>query len=336
MSSQQQATAGIQKSPQYLKIFEEEPDTWGLRGDPFLWREMAQTLAENLPFPRTGDDFRAWIGMAFRKLVGKALSGDEAIYVERYAQGGMSSGYISPQFWRETAIPLLLSRYAELPLQTKADWDGLARPETLGAAAVRLRQRLAAAAKDYDWNRVLAVLSEHPELINTTRPGGSSLYAPLHQAAHGGAPAETVHKLIGLGAWRTLQNGRGERPVDIAERRDHPHLLGILAPDLKRRVPIGILLKMQAHFHAVIRGRAERQVEEHQLRLPELEPLLEFDDLGVWFAVPGMAGGFSYRLETEGVEAKLVSESWCRVVSGSGERHEITSAGSRLVDTGFV
>jgi hypothetical protein len=47
---------------------------------------------------------------------------------------------------------------------------------------------------------------------SSTRPGGSSLYAPLHQAAHGGAPAEIVHRLIGAGAWRTLQNVRGERP----------------------------------------------------------------------------------------------------------------------------
>jgi len=133
-----------------------------------------------------------------------------------------------------------------------------------------------------------------------------------------------------------LQNIRGERPVDIAERRGHSHLLGILVPDPKRHVPLGILLRIQAHFHAVIRGRAEREVQQHGLRLPELEPLLEFDDLRVWFAVPGMYGGFSYRLEAEGVEAKLVSESWIRVVQGSGERHEITSAGSQLVAEGFV
>ncbi len=44
----------------------------------------------------------------------------------------------------------------------------------------------------------------------------------------------------------------------------------------------------------------------------------------MWFPVPGMYGGFSYRLESAGVEAKLVSESWCRVVGGSGQRHEIT------------
>jgi hypothetical protein len=70
------------------------------------------------------------------------------------------------------------------------------------------------------------------------------------------------------------------------------HLRGIFAPDLKRRVPIGILLKVQTQFHAVIRGRAEKEVRQHGLRLPELEPMLEFDDLRVWFSVPGMYGGF--------------------------------------------
>jgi hypothetical protein len=218
----------------------------------------------------------------------------------------------------------------------EAVWDGLTRSATLGEDLVRVRQRLAGAAKSYDWPRMIAVLSEHQELVNTTRPGGSSLYAPLHQAAHGGAPPEVVHRLISLGAWRTLQNVRGERPVDIAERRGHLHLLAILAPDLKRRVPIGVLLKVQADFHAVIVGRAEKEVREHGLRLPELEPLLEFDDLQVWFAVPGMARGFSYWLLADAVEAKLVSESWSRVVQGSGERHEITSAGSQLVAEGFV
>jgi len=183
---------------------------------------------------------------------------------------------------------------------------------------------------------VFELLSEHEELVNTTRPGGASLYTPLHQAAHGGAPVEVALRLIGMLAWRTLQNVRGERPVDVAERQGHRHLLGVLAPEYKHHVPLGVLLKVQAHFHAVIRGRSERFVQEHGLRLPELEPLLELDRPHMWFPVPGMYGGFSYRLEVGGVEAKLVSESWCRVVDGSGQRHEITSAGSQLVEEGFV
>lgn len=49
-----------------------------------------------------------------------------------------------------------------------------------------------------------------------------------------------------------------------------------------------------------------------------------------------MYGGFSYWLEGEGEQAKLITESWCRVVGGSGQRHEITAAGSRLLEEGFV
>ena len=215
-------------------------------------------------------------------------------------------------------------------------WDGITRPETLHEEAAQIRHALADAAKSYNWPRVFDLLSEHKELVNTTRPGGSSLYAPLHQAAHGGAPVEVAQRLIGMLAWRTLQNARGERPVDVAERRGHRHLLGVLAPEHKHLVPVGVLLKIQSHFHAVIRGRIDRQLPDHGLRLPELEPLLELDRPHMWFPVPGMYGGFSYRLESAGVEAKLVSESWCRVVGGSGQRHEITSEGSRLVEEGFV
>jgi hypothetical protein len=49
-----------------------------------------------------------------------------------------------------------------------------------------------------------------------------------------------------------------------------------------------------------------------------------------------MYGGFKYRLERDGAEACLVAESWCRVSGGSGQRHEITSDGSRLVEEGFA
>lgn len=105
---------------------------------------------------------------------------------------------------------------------------------------------------------------------------------------------------------------------------------------LKRHVPIGILLKIQSNFHDVIRATIDRELPNHKLRLPELEPLLELERPQMWFPIPGMYGGFSYWLESTGVTAKLISESWCRVVAGSGQRHEITSQGSRLVAEGFV
>ena len=86
------------------------------------------------------------------------------------------------------------------------------------------------------------------------------------------------------------------------------------------------------HIHA----RASRYVHEHALRLPELEPLLEMDEPKMWFAVPGMYGGFSYRLIGEGENTILIAESWARVVEGSEERHAITPFGSNLLDEGWM
>lgn len=215
-------------------------------------------------------------------------------------------------------------------------WDGITRATTLNDWAAKFRTGLADAAKAYDWPSVFQFLSEHGEFVNACRPDGQSLYAPLHQAAHAGAPLEVVHRLLEKGAWRTLQNARGERPVDIAARHGHTFLLEVLEPVYQHRVPLGVLLKIQAYFHEAIRRRADRLVQEHALRLPELEPLLELERPQMWFAVPGMYGGFNYRLESMGVEGKLVAESWSRVCGGSGQRHEITSEGSRLVEEGFV
>jgi hypothetical protein len=215
-------------------------------------------------------------------------------------------------------------------------WDGITTPGIVSDEDEKLRQHLSDAAKNYEWPSVLAILSEHPELVNTTRPGGHSWYTPLHQAAHGGASEEVVLDLLRIGAWRSLRNSKGDRPVDIARSKSRVNLLEMLEPVYSRDVPPSVLARIQGHFHEVIRGRANRLVEENRLRLPELEPVLEFRPRQFWFTVPGMCGGFGYWLEQDGANAKIVTESWSRVQGGSGQRHEITVAGSVLVAEGFV
>ena len=94
----------------------------------------------------------------------------------------------------------------------------------------KVRRALAGAAKAYNWQKVLKILNEHPDLVNSTRPGGKSLYTPLHQAADGGAPVEIVQQLLDLGASTTAQNAKGERPVDVAKRKGHQDLAQRLEP----------------------------------------------------------------------------------------------------------
>jgi len=215
-------------------------------------------------------------------------------------------------------------------------WDGITLSREVTGYPENRRAELADAARGCNWSRLLDVVSNHPELVNSWRLGDPSWFAPLHHAANGGAPVDVVRQLLALGAWRTLQNARGERPVDVAGRTGHHSLREALDPVYRDSVPIGVLLKIQSHFHEVIRGRVDDLVEKYALRLPELEPLLEIEHSRVRFGVPGMYGAFAYGFESFGVEARLVAESWCRIVGGSGQRHEITSAGSRLVEEGFV
>lgn len=101
-------------------------------------------------------------------------------------------------------------------------------------------------------------------------------------------------------------------------------------------IPTEILLKIQDNFHQIIRGRAGDFIDRYAVELPDLTRFLDSQESKGWLPVPGMYGGFSYWLEGEGEEAKLITESWYRVVGGSGQRHEITAGGSKLVDEGFV
>ncbi|MDV0437967.1 hypothetical protein [Xanthomonas sacchari] len=94
-------------------LFQDEPPTWGCRGDPYLWEEMVSTLA-GVPLPATSAQCEALLADTFARLVGTAL--DDAsvvsVFVPRLSHGGMSSGHVSLVFWRKTALPLLLGRHA--------------------------------------------------------------------------------------------------------------------------------------------------------------------------------------------------------------------------------
>ena len=96
------------------------------------------------------------------------------------------------------------------------------------------------------------------------------------------------------------------------------------------------LLKIQEHFHAVIRNRAGDLIEKHQVDLPDITSLAVTGNEKQWFPIPGMYGGFSYWIDAESEELRLISESWCRVVGGSGQRHIVTAEGSVLDAEGFV
>ena len=95
-------------------IFEERPERWGFRGDPYFWDHL-KNLAEDMDVI-SPDELEEWIKAEYLAVSGKPLTdkyGDYAI-VEQFAHGGMSSGGVDNLWWIEEGIPLLKSRLAEL------------------------------------------------------------------------------------------------------------------------------------------------------------------------------------------------------------------------------
>ena len=92
-------------------LFSPRPWQWGLRGDPYLWDEMRAYFGDT-PLPEHSEALQTLLEAAFEALTGSPLNSEkDHIFVARLAHGGMSSGGVSFQFWRETAMPLLIERY---------------------------------------------------------------------------------------------------------------------------------------------------------------------------------------------------------------------------------
>ncbi|WP_161625011.1 ankyrin repeat domain-containing protein [Paramagnetospirillum caucaseum] len=199
-----------------------------------------------------------------------------------------------------------------------------------------MRHELADAAKNADWDKLFALLTDAPELVNAIRPGGASHYTPLHQAAYAGAPEAVVQRLLNLGASRTLKTQEGETAQDVARRKGHVEMEKALAPEHRVVIHPEILSRIEGQLHRLIRGRANALVDAGRLRLPMLECLTELNrGTKTWFAVPGMYGGFSYWFPEDQNDCLSV-ESWCRVADGSERGHVVYADRIIQVMTGMA
>jgi hypothetical protein len=92
-------------------LFDPEPETWGLRGDPHLWRALRNRLAGQA-LPPSADEVTGVLHAAFRELADADLATEpaSAVYREQYAHGGMSSGMIDLRTWRDRLMPMLTER----------------------------------------------------------------------------------------------------------------------------------------------------------------------------------------------------------------------------------
>ena len=95
-------------------IFEEKPERWGFRGDPYFW-DYLKELAENMDII-SPDELEKWIKEEYLSVSGKELTDiyEDFAVVEQFAHGGMSSGGVDNLWWVKEGIPLLKSRLRQL------------------------------------------------------------------------------------------------------------------------------------------------------------------------------------------------------------------------------
>ncbi|WP_426178203.1 hypothetical protein [Massilia sp. TWR1-2-2] len=90
------------------ELFTPPPLDWELRGDPYLWADLANILGDTLV--ESPSTLRTLLERSIAGLIGSELDGDGDVLVAKYANGGLSDGRISRGFWRGTAIPMLVKR----------------------------------------------------------------------------------------------------------------------------------------------------------------------------------------------------------------------------------
>jgi hypothetical protein len=217
-------------------------------------------------------------------------------------------------------------------------WDGITKADGCPEGYVKFRQALADPAQNDNSLKIrrlfLPIRYGNPDpwlhygLVNCCGLNDRSLSNLLHQSAQRGSSKQLVRWILQVGAWRTLRNAKGERPVDIARELEYEHLFEVLEPVLLHQVPRGDLMQMQKEFHNLLRERIEEPIRRLNLRLPELEPLLELKEPKMFFFVPEEWGSFTYWLDTSAKIPKLVSESRCYSEGGRGQRHVITAQGA--------
>ena len=101
------------KSINLSQIFENEPESWGLRGDPFLWEDLKEKLSQ-YTIEKSNNNIETILKFNFEILTGHNIDHEDQIFLEKYKNNGMSSGHIDVSGWRNNIIPLLVNNYINL------------------------------------------------------------------------------------------------------------------------------------------------------------------------------------------------------------------------------
>ncbi len=109
-------------------LFAREPERWGFRGDPHLWRELGEHFVRT-PMPDSWFDVNRLLAEGFRQLTVSTLDGygPEAVPITRYRIGsGMSDGTVNMKWWATIGEAILVDRWSAWRASRLADGGDVA------------------------------------------------------------------------------------------------------------------------------------------------------------------------------------------------------------------
>jgi len=93
-------------------LFTDGPGQYGLRGDINLWQAFEEETL-TISWPNNVEELETILYKLYEELTGSTIKNKENFYVEKFATGGMSSGFICPEFWFKKGFPLIIERFKE-------------------------------------------------------------------------------------------------------------------------------------------------------------------------------------------------------------------------------
>ncbi|MEO0321995.1 MAG: hypothetical protein AAF447_03490 [Myxococcota bacterium] len=95
-------------------VFARQGVRWGFRGDPHFWSALQERFVGTTQ--ASPEAFREALSAAFDELTaeGRSTARGRGLALSWLPRGGLSGGIIALSFWNDTALPLLVERFAGL------------------------------------------------------------------------------------------------------------------------------------------------------------------------------------------------------------------------------
>jgi hypothetical protein len=186
---------------------------WGTRGDVYLWDELHKYLSD-VESSGSEQALLRVLEDAFGSLTGHSLDEEQPFYLERLDPGhGMSAGYVSPDWWRQTGFALIMDRAWGAGMLKKFDWNA-EQPKSIKEKRARFQELAARWHDETAFHSNLSIVWSHPAMQDIIDMGQDAI--PLILEA---LQKRSDHWFYALSRLTGIDAGAGETTVEGARQK---------------------------------------------------------------------------------------------------------------------